>query len=64
MYRLNAIEAIYSSTFVSLPTKLPSILDNKYTELSILGDKRSLLHIIVELSRRNIVQIQKKRTKL
>lgn len=63
--RFDAVEAIYSNTLVFLFTQLLSVLEDKYVEPSILGDKKSLICIIIELFRKeDKTNLRIKRTKL
>lgn len=52
MCKPDTIETVYFNAFVPLPTWLSLVLRDEYAEPSILGDKRSLIYIIIALSKR------------
>lgn len=50
--RFDADEAVYLGTLVFPPTRLLSVFGNEYLEPNILGDKRSLVCVVIESSRK------------
>lgn len=52
IYKLNAIEAVCSDALVPLHIQLPSVFGDEYVEPSILGNKGSLICIVIESSKK------------
>lgn len=52
VYKLDAVEAVYSDALIPFLTWLPLVLEDKYIKPRILGNKKSLICIVIELSKK------------